>query len=199
MLRSKTKPPIFHNYRASILILKYPFVKKSFVSNCLIPEFNFFFSNTSKVRQTFSIDQRNLIFDQKSIVSPTIIRTDLSLFMYVMVAKIRAIKRYDRLFNIGKFNKIKQLDRINYIRQVEYSITLVSILRYISRGKEVQNKISNDYNIFQYYIYIIVIVSRTRSKIRPIAYWNFNRLSKVGWAPIISQWRHVETFVKGQR
>lgn len=114
----------------------------------------FFFSNTSKVRQTFSIDQRNLIFDQKSIVSPTIIRTDLSLFMYVMVAKIRAIKRYDRLFNIGKFNKIKQLDRINYIRQVEYSITLVSILRYISRGKEVQNKISNDYNIFQYYIYI---------------------------------------------
>lgn len=159
----------------------------------------FFFSNTSKVRQTFPIDQRNLIFDQKSIVSPTIIRTDLSLFMYVMVAKIRAIKRYDRLFNIGKFNKIKQLDRINYIRQVEYSITLVSILRYISRGKEVQNKISNDYNIFQYYIYIIVIVSRTRSKIRPIAYWNFNRLSKVGWAPIISQWRHVETFVKGQR
>lgn len=149
MFKKKIKLPIFHNYRTStslIRILKYPFVKKSFVSidnsNCLIM-FSRSFEYIEYIERRVSLctklfQSTNVIFSEKYCL------TDHNKDGFKSLCMWRA--KYDRsVFNIskGKFNMIKLIDRINVIiRKIEYSITLVSILRYyiIFRGERFKIK-----------------------------------------------------------
>lgn len=146
--KKKIKLPIFHNYRTStslIRILKYPFVKKSFVSidnsNCLIM-FSRSFEYIEYIERRVSLctklfQSTNVIFSEKYCL------TDHNKDGFKSLCMWRA--KYDRSVfnNFERQVQHDKVDRINVIiRKIEYSITLVSILRYyiIFRGERFKIK-----------------------------------------------------------